>query len=86
MSNVIPFPGSKRRIRYDNNNCVGETIDLQSTPANKKFDFTCVCCQNITSLRIDNAIFRSVELFCSKCGQAWRVTNPMFANRSARSG
>ena len=86
MNNIIEFPGGKKRIRRETVNYVAESIDLQGNPPNSKFDFTCVNCNNQTQLQIDNAIFKNVELFCSKCGSGWKITNPMFAAKRARSG
>ena len=87
MTNVVEFPGKNKDRKRTTVNYVAEPVDLVGNPPNSKFDFTCVNCNNISSIQFDNTIFKTLELFCAKCGTGWRVTNPMFATRSrARSG
>ncbi len=49
----------------------------------QELDFTCVTCQNKTTLQLNNATLKQMEIFCGKCGQGWKVTNPQFAVRKA---
>lgn len=61
-----------------------ESTHWQGCPAHSQIEFTCVKCDTTQHIKFDNAIFRTVETFCSKCGSGWKVTNPMFAGKTGK--
>ena len=83
MGKIIEFPGKK--FSRSHSNLVAEPLDTSVTATASKFDFTCVSCKNVTHFELGNAVFKQLELFCSKCGSGWKVTNPIFASIKARS-
>ena len=80
MGHVVDFPGKKHPAQTD---LVAERINNHSHSINSRLDFTCVVCQNQTHFEINNAVFKNLELFCTKCGSGWRVSNPVFATGKA---
>jgi hypothetical protein len=83
MSNIVKFPGKTQEV-FAADHLVVEPMDA-ITPMQSAFDFTCVSCQNHTSLQLNNAVFKNVEIFCSRCGAGWKITNPVFKSKQARS-
>jgi hypothetical protein len=83
MGKIVEFPGNKRL--GSSSNLTAEPLENTATSQSSKFDFTCVSCKNVTHFELGNAVFKQLELFCSKCGSGWKVTNPIFANTKARS-
>lgn len=83
MDNIIKFP--HKRVTHTQNSHMVERIDAPGETQGHKLDFTCVTCQNITSFQLYNAVFKNLEIFCSKCGSGWRVTNPIFSKKTIRS-
>jgi len=81
MGDIIDFPGKKTA----RTNLIAERLDPDHSSNNNKLDFTCVACQNTTHFELKNAVFKQLELFCSKCGTGWKVSNPIFAANKARS-
>jgi len=81
MGDIIDLPGKKPA----RSSLIAERLDPLHSPNTSKLDFTCVTCHNTTHFELKNAVFKQLELFCSKCGTGWKVSNPMFAANRARS-
>lgn len=81
MGKIVEFPGKP----ISSKNLLAEKIESNQCDNTHKLDFTCVCCKNRTQFELTNAVFKQLELFCNKCGTGWKVTNPVFAHKKARS-
>ena len=83
MSNIIKFPGKySATSKAKSVPFVAEKIDVHGTPPISKLDFTCPSCYNHLTFHFDHMIFKNIQFFCSKCGEGWKVNNPMFSNNS----
>lgn len=82
--NIVDFPRSPKRPKHKRLSCVVEPVDLKGHVTHAHVDFTCVHCASQHHMQFDNMIFRSIDLFCGKCGHAWRITNPMFTTRKGQ--
>lgn len=77
---VIYFPGNgclnqkPSRVRVEK---------LPVSPQNQMIlgdaSFTCPTCSNVTNLKFEGMIFRSLEFHCSKCGTRHKISNPAFS-------
>jgi hypothetical protein len=82
MGSIVDFP--KKRYPNTSSDLQVEKMEPNSAKTGK-IDFTCVTCQNTTQIEMTNAVLKEVELFCSKCGTGWRLTNPVFAKKQKRT-
>jgi hypothetical protein len=86
VTNLVPFPLKRSKPVQSGLNCVAEPMDVRGHASNSKLNFTCVHCGSQHKMQLDNVIFKSIDLFCGKCGNGWRISNPMFAANKPQAG
>jgi len=83
-NNIIKFPKQRKRrkrltdVLVDRLTSTDLHIDMGRVP------FTCAECGNVASFDFTNVIFKHVTFYCAGCGHGYKVTNPMFAEPTAR--
>lgn len=81
MGQLIKFPGKARKRRQKISDVLVEK--LQEPHAHMdvgQMKFTCPSCNHTANFDFTNMIFRTMSFFCSKCGNGYRITNPIFKN------
>lgn len=86
MVNIVEFPLSSQRPKRKRLRAVAQPVDLKAHVHNAQVQFTCVHCGSEHHMQFDNMIFKTVDLFCGKCGHGWKITNPMFITRKGEVG
>jgi transcription elongation factor Elf1 len=82
--NVVPFPGNRLKPspkRTDTVRISVENIEPQVLPTNSKIDFTCPHCHTQSSFKFENMIMKSLQFFCSNCGNGFKVNNPLLSGK-----
>lgn len=86
MTNIVKFPRRTSKPRYSHTGCVAEPLDVKGHVNHAKLNFTCVHCHTQHHMQFDNMIFRTLDLFCGKCGNGWKISNPMFITNKRDMG
>lgn len=79
MSNIIKFPGKKRKKITDV--LVDRLTDSTNHTDLGRVPFTCAECESTSTFDFTNAIFREISFYCAHCGHGYKITNPMFTQR-----
>lgn len=80
MGNIIPLPKAKR-TKSTSPNWQVEKVQPVDVDHPQSFDFTCVTCKNKSTLKLQNAVLKNMEIYCDKCGTGWRICNPVFSSK-----
>jgi hypothetical protein len=82
MSNIIKFPGKCIKSKAKSMPFIAEKIDIDSNLPINELDFTCPTCYSKLRFKFEHVVFKNIQFFCSACGTGWKVSNPIFSNKT----
>lgn len=87
MTNLIAFPGSKKRSRKKVDDLFLEKLgDHETHDSFKDYSFTCATCRHTNNFKFGGVIFKECSFYCAGCGTGYKLDNPIFSsNHKARS-
>ena len=84
MGQLINFPGKTRKRRQKISDVLVEKLQEPHVHVDVgQMRFTCPNCKHTANFDFTNMIFRTMSFFCAKCGNGYRITNPIFKNTAA---
>lgn len=83
---IIRFPSGKTRKKRMTDVLVDRLTDGSNHAHLGDISFTCVECHSVTNVNFTRMIFRSISFYCSGCGHAYLMTNPLFAQQVRPKG
>lgn len=83
MGDIVKLPTTKVRKRKKLEDVLVEKLPDYDQHCNiGDINFTCATCGSTSHFNFNHAVFKNCEFYCSSCGTGYKISNPIFSNKS----